>query len=215
MTRGAKRYLPEKVTSKQLGEAVGRKPSTIGNWVSEGLLAPLDHDGPVGSPRYDLLDGLLAAHTKGIDLTQLVTRIPPTLVPRWNALADESADGADGADAADAADAAGAPDDELKAEKVLLTRAQRELAEQRLQERRGQLLDAARTRNAIGSAMVAVRERIMAIETRAHGQMGAEEHAWLAVELRTALAEAYGSAERVMVDLMGEPADDDTADGDA
>jgi hypothetical protein len=91
MTRGAKRYLPEKVTSKQLGEAVGRKPSTIGNWVSEGLLAPLDHDGPVGSPRYDLLDGLLAAHTKGIDLTQLVTRIPPTLVPRWNALADESA----------------------------------------------------------------------------------------------------------------------------
>ena len=37
----------------------------------------------------------------------------------------------------------------------------------------------------------------------------------LAVELRTALAEAYGSAERVMVDLMGEPADDDTADGDA
>jgi hypothetical protein len=98
---------------------------------------------------------------------------------------------------------------------VLLTRAQRELAEQRLQERRGQLLDAARTRNAIGSAMVAVRERIMAIETRAHGQMGAEEHAWLAVELRTALAEAYGSAERVMVDLMGEPADDDTADGDA
>ena len=156
MTRGAKRYLPEKVTSKQLGEAVGRKPSTVGNWVSEGLLAPLDHDGPVGSPRYDLLDGLLAAHTKGIDLTQLVTRIPPTLVPRWNALADESADGAD---AADAADAAGAPDDELKAEKVLLTRAQRELAEQRLQERRGQLLDAARTRNAIGSASASWRSR--------------------------------------------------------
>ena len=116
-----------------------------------------------------------------------------------------------------AEDGAPAGDGEVSyhSERALHEKARRELAEQRLQERRGQLLDAARTRNAIGSAMVAVRERIMAIETRAHGQMGAEEHAWLAVELRTALAEAYGSAERVMVDLMGEPADDDTADGDA
>ena len=185
------RFMPVLLTVAEICRELNRSKGTISVWVQDGVLAPVDYDGPRGSARYDSVDVLVAAQGKGVDIRVALDRLPPAQRAAWDARFESESGAVD-----------------MQAEKALLTKAQRELAELRLAERRGQLLDAARTRQAIGSAMVAVRERVMAIETRAHGEMDADAHAWLALELRAALGEAADSAERIMIERLGEPVDD-------
>jgi len=184
-------YLPSRLTATECADAVGVSKATIADWVKSGLMAPFDRQGR--SPLYRLSDLLGAALERNRDISDIMPRVPEAVQREMREAAtvlDESA-----------------PD--YAVSRARRETANAELAELTLAERKGEMLRASVVRHAIGSSMVAVRERILAIETRSHGQMTAGAHAWLAAELRTALAEATDNAERIMGEHLGEPVDDD------
>jgi hypothetical protein len=184
-------YLPSEMTATEGAAALGVTNGLISQWVTAGLLAPFGKRGR--SPLYHLSDLLGAANERNRDLSDILPRVPEAVRREMREAAgdvDESA-----------------PD--YAVSRARRETANAELAELNLAERKGEMLRASVVRHAIGSSMVAVRERILAIETRSHGQMTAGAHAWLAAELRTALAEATDNAERIMGEHLGEPVDDD------
>ena len=184
-------YLPSEMNATECSKALGVSTGLIAQWVSEGILAPFTKRGP--SPIYRLSALLAAATIKRRDLSGIMPNVPEAVQREMREAAgdvDESA-----------------PD--YAVSRARRETANAELAELNLAERKGEMLRASTVRTAIGSSMVAVRERILAIETRSHGQMTAGAHAWLAAELRTALAEATDNAERIMGEHLGEPVDDD------
>lgn len=192
------KMLTERVTIADAAQALDRTPAALHHWVRDGAFAPVDTSGRAAL--YSLLDIICTAKAKGASIENITMRVPAALKPELQRRLAEQEQGPESSGDEGEID--------YLAEKALHERAKRELAELRLAERRALMLDANRVRAAIGSAMVAIRERMLAIETRAHGQMDAGAHAWLAVELRDALSEAADNAERLLGDRLGAPPDD-------
>jgi len=194
----AKRYLPDLLTANEISDLLGRTRSWWSQLVSAGVATPVDRAGPRGAARYRLADALQIGMDRNCDLTDVMPRVPPSVLAAMERRDDDDVEANDGETL-----------DEARARKAS---ADASLAELKLAAARAELLDADTVRRVYADVGAATREAVMALEVEAATELDEHGLTWLQGALRRALEQASADAERLSAALDGPDDDTDEAE---